>query len=592
MAAKKGKDTSALGPFLKEVESRLEALPHDTLKALLTEYARDLPKGRRPEFLAMLPIRPASASTSLDAGPKTEEDEGLLEDIDAFVSRLSAGEYVDGWGWDHEIHDERSWGDESWVHEMADLFDMAAETFLAGNYRVAAEAYGRLLNAFHLEEESGAFCGQLPPEEMVTTDVDEAKARYFRSVYEIAPIEERATRLFLAMQGLAYIGDDDVGIQAVVDADTKPLPDLAAFLPEWLGVLQEEREGAGYLSDRKRQWLLREATRLSGGADALGELAREHGRTHPECFYEWVGLLVTNGDHQGAIAAAQEGVGQIVDGTARAMLADTLALLAHAGGDAALALDARRQAWRSSPSLRRLLLLCEQGDPEAEEQVERLRAERRHFAAKSRELNTRLSCALELLCGEYDTAAERLGEAKAVGWSGADHPGSVVFPFMLAAGSALEGLPAGSVLADFWERMEGAAPRYDFPPEGVLADYAGWEDEAASPAPRESYPAMLRAGLARCPATEEQRDRFLKLARSVARKRARHIVSNQLRQAYGRAAEAAVACAEAFYLAGRNKAGNDIIKGLREEFPRHSAFRRELQDLVSDSPLLPGGLLE
>lgn len=65
------------------------------------------------------------------------------------------------------------------------------------------------------------------------------------------------------------------------------------------------------------------------------------------------------------------------------------------------------------------------------------------------------------------------------------------------------------------------------------------------------------------------------------------IVSAKHRGAYGRAARLAVACAEAIALARDRERGFAFVIGVRERFPRHHAFRSELDRATSASPYLP-----
>lgn len=107
-------------------------------------------------------------------------------------------------GWDDDLHDERSFGDESWADEMDDLLGGAETAFLDGDLDLARIAYEPLLKAF--ERHAEGFCGPEEPERMLSTDVGEAKARYLRAVYETTPLSERADTLFEEMGALRYIG--------------------------------------------------------------------------------------------------------------------------------------------------------------------------------------------------------------------------------------------------------------------------------------------------------------------------------------------------------------------------------------------------
>lgn len=100
-----------LGPFLRQLSVRLEALEQGELRRLVLVYAERLNSGERDAFLARFP--PAGETAEAEARQSTGST--LLQDVDQFVERLSSGEYVDGWGWDPDIYDERAFGDESWA---------------------------------------------------------------------------------------------------------------------------------------------------------------------------------------------------------------------------------------------------------------------------------------------------------------------------------------------------------------------------------------------------------------------------------------------------------------------------------------------
>jgi len=211
-----------LRPFLEAVDQLLNELSHSELKARLRARARELPPEQRNEFLALLRRSATPNHTEPGRASKAARDLRLMDDIHHFTEELSSGQYVDDWGWDPEIGDERFFGDESWVDEMDELFARAGDVFLQQDYRLAAEAYGSLLEAFLLSEE-GVFSGQTTPEEMVETNIAEAKARYLRALYVSSTPDERVPLLLDAVRTLVYVGPADVGLRAVLEADDGPL---------------------------------------------------------------------------------------------------------------------------------------------------------------------------------------------------------------------------------------------------------------------------------------------------------------------------------------------------------------------------------
>ena len=102
-----------------------------------------------------------------------------------------------------------------------------------------------------------------------------------------------------------------------------------------------------------------------------------------------------------------------------------------------------------------------------------------------------------------------------------------------------------------------------------------------------AYSDLLRSTLSRRPPDESKREDYSEAAASIARERMRAIVSNQYRKAYHRAASVMVGLAEVRALSGQPEDGIAVVRGAREKFPRHSAFRRELNALIASSPVLP-----
>ena len=162
--------TSGLASFLDALEARLGELTPEQVNALLLAHAEQLTPREREPFLAIF-VEAEFDRRSGDALAGGREPDPLLAEIDAFVERLRAGSYVDGWGWDPEIYEERAFGDESWAEEMDDLFAAANAAFLDGDLQLAREGLGRLLGAFDLEGEAQAFCGPDSPQRMVSVDV-------------------------------------------------------------------------------------------------------------------------------------------------------------------------------------------------------------------------------------------------------------------------------------------------------------------------------------------------------------------------------------------------------------------------------------
>lgn len=584
-----------LGPFLGELDARLRALPADELRARLLTHAERLPGRERDVFLAIFTAGPSDAE--VESGHSgTEGDDGLLSDIASFVESVRSGAYYEGWGWDPDLHEERAFGDESWADEMDALFEGAAGAFLAGGLDLAREAYGHLLNVLLLEQEDGAFCGPAAPEEMLQTDVAEAKARYLRALYETTAAPERAARLAAEVAALHYVGGA-IRLSRVAETRRDDLPDLDDFLPGWIELVAA---GEGLLGTEGRL-LLTEAVELQRGSGGLAELAREPGRDQPELFLAWVDALAREGRDEDAAAACREALERLEPlGEVRARIAERLVPLAARQGDGDAVLEARRAAWRASPSTQRLLELVDTATALAVVE-EVLATEADLVGQRGAGGNDRLACELLLLAGRVEPALAFLRAAAPLGWSSRSHPGPIVVPYLLVAGSggpapAPPGQEGGSLLAEQFEGIDNHGwcyPAAFFDPQldEVLSE-SGADDPKRrfSAIPREEL--LLSARLAsrlvlQQPLAESDRERWLAAGQAAVEERAAAVVGGKHRGAYEHAARLVVACAEAIALAEGDRRGAAFVADIGGRYPRHYAFRAELDRAVGASPLLP-----
>ncbi|WP_238010354.1 hypothetical protein KZZ52_53790 [Dactylosporangium sp. AC04546] len=564
-----------LGEYLAVLEQRLAALPVDDLRAALVAHAERLPVRDREAFLAIFPA-PSAMVSQVPGRRAVPSPDGtrLLADIDAFVDRVRSGAFFEGWGWDDDLHEERAWGDESWVGEMDELFAVAADAFLDGDLALARDAYGRLLGAFDLDQEVGTFCGPSIPSDMVATDVPEAVARYLRAVCETTPLSERAEELYDRYADLGHLAPA-TSLHTIADTRRSGLPDLDDFLPAWIEVLTEHTSGSWA---RDRQRLLTEATVWHAGTDGLATVARRPGDHQPTAYLDWIDALTHDGRLDDAAAAAREAMTITgLPAERSAEVADRLGDLTARLGDRAAALDARRTAWRTHRTRSRLLTLVVATDA-AGQRIGTLEAEADLVLAAP----DRLGCELLLLADRIDAAATALVASDPLGWSSPGHPGPVVWPFLLAAAVAPVVPAAETQLGRQFAAIDTADRWHGY----SSLDRHDSDADRPSPAPPR-LSSLLAFHIADRPGSAQQRQQWLDAARSVADRRIDAVVGNKHRGAYQRVAALGVAYAEALALAADQAAGAAFITATRSRHPRHVAFRDELDRATAASSLLP-----
>ena len=486
------------------------------------------------------------------------DSDPLLTDIDDLAHRIESGDFFQGFGWDDEIHDERSYGDESWAGEMSEYFREAHDAFSTGRLGLARAAYRKLFDALDLDDEVGTFSGQEPAMVMLDANLHEAMGQYLRAVYETSDPGERAGELLRHWARLPLPGEEP-SLQDIRDCAPEDLPDLDQFLPLWVGMLSDGDRG-----NKLVRTLLVEAAKMSGGLGSLGDLARRPGPGQGSLFLEWIqALRSVSADSQAADAAREALDIAEIGSYNRAAIAEELAELSEPDGGAVL--EARRLAWRSEPNATRLLVLhhaaAQLGDPVQVMAEELLHAE---SGQPAEALGGPLFSCLLLLSGEVERATKLL--ALPPTQREREVSGSVIVPYLLVSAAKALG---GAEDARSW------ASNYLITVNWSTSVYGrfGAPDREGIPTLAELFASRIGAETPDAALLESRLEAALaQLGRDVDA-----VVSNKRRGEYPKAAEWLAHGARALSLARGGDVGQSWFQDWSTRYPRHVAFRRELE---------------
>src|SRR5207253_8490429 len=116
-----------------------------------------------------------------------EDADDLLSSIQELHDAIANDEYVQyGAGYDPDYGECRSFGDDSWIDEMENLFAATTSLDRAGNYRAAAAAYIALFDIFSLGEDGFHFTRPDPPAAL-QTDLNVMKQHLFTALGMLNP---------------------------------------------------------------------------------------------------------------------------------------------------------------------------------------------------------------------------------------------------------------------------------------------------------------------------------------------------------------------------------------------------------------------
>ena len=554
-----------LAPFLGEIENIVTSISHDRLKKNVIAYARDLAPAKRFEFLQIIALD--DESFDIHNPDDYEIDNELVEDANTFFANITKGAY------DHDLDINNPDEVPAWVDDMDILFDRADEAFMYNERDAAAEVYEILFNSLHIAEEIAVEHQLYSAQDIIVTDVTEAKARYFRALYEKLAEGDRASVIYEAMRSNFAIGSARTGLRELQEVAGGDLEGWDEFLGSWIEYIKKNQADDDF-EGRISKWLLREAVYLKCGFEGLEKLAQEEGDSHPEVYYDLVEQYVKEGELKSAENAARKGIDKIIRTHQKAVLADWLAELGLKENDHKLALASRKEAWRYEPTQERLVhwfntkgdLLS---DTELHEEIDFLRTE-------ANPKYVRLICMLELLLGEYDLPRKALITADPLGWRPKTHPGPVVLPFLLIAGGNINEIAENSSLKYVSEEMKSVFIRW----QAHLID--GKKDQ-----PLSTYLDYLMVGLEKNPVSDKQKDLFLATARTAILDRIRVVVTEQLEHLYPSVSRLAIAFAEVCFLSDQKERGLKLINNIRTMYIRQNHLRNEIRTLFNQSPILP-----
>lgn len=577
----------SLKSFWETVERRLAACSADDLRAILRTMARETPPAGRRSFLERLERVGKVALTA----PQAIQQEDLLADIDDLAEEIAeamagSDEPEERYDW-YEYDEEDSLGPyETFVEPLTGLFDRAQAAFDYGHLALARAAYEKLFELLGLEDDYGRGVGA---SDLAGVDIEEARARYLRAIYETEAPAGRPAALYGQMRQLraSLLGSFPL-LDHLVQISPRPLPGWEQFLVAWIAFLRPQGAPSGSDADA---WL-REAVRLAEGTAGLESLARREGITRPRAYLDWFAALAQEAKYPELLAAAQEALQALpAQLPIRAAVADHLNAAAIQLNDTGALHFSRWEAFLAKPTLPRLLDLWESAADAAERAALMRRADRHiqeyrarqsvHPAAIDRDVDDvagkvdnvesrvvageDLLAHVHLLAGDWEAAHRLVARANVLGWSSSSSAqGLVVATFLALLSGKLPGaLPPN--LAQIWQW-------------GLQYSGVSWGGLEGAKGPLLTHLEHAYAEhIAPARLSADQQERFLAWCLEVMHQRVNAIVGNQHRGSYDKAAVLTAACAEVLRLRGDAAAASALVAEVRCRFPRHRAFLAELE---------------
>ena len=328
--------------------------------------------------------------------------------------------------------------------------------------------------------------------------------------------------------------------------------------------------------------MLREALFLKGGIPAISELARQQADKYPRAFIDWIQALEDEDKTDAIIDVAREGLKTIPkDYSIRAEVAEVISSLGERLNDRDLMLEGYQESFYSNPSSKYLTDLystaidckcfetvrdqVEQRAWELDKQNKGLVTSYYHSDLNRSHLTEGLLYRILILGGRYVKMFELCKRKGSLGWSGGNNPKPYFINYTMVLLS--DNGRYTKVLNNEWYTL--------------LTDSTYVVDSNLT----DKYNKIIAHTINDIELTEEQKAIYLQWCSKEIGKRVDAIIGNQYRKSYYKAANLLVAMAETMANMGEGQKGVDLIEKYRRKYPRHSAFKGEINRSMKESGL-------
>lgn len=266
--------------FMKTVEQEIAKFKSESeIKEWLANYARTIPEKERESFLTHFQKRKERTHNEL---LKTVTD--WCQKIDNEEITLSYSEY--------ESYGEGYW-DRDWVTEYEDpagigkqlerFYDLAEQCVYDRDYKTASLIYwnlGTLQVAAESDEDWGDSVElgieEMVSEELISVDSKRIAALTLYSAYQSSKPDVRAQKIYGYFSWGMF---KEIRIEDMLSAGTEALEQVDEFMESWITYLREQ-------TDRYTARLLEEAVIYQKGTEGLLEEAKRCANQHPRLFIE------------------------------------------------------------------------------------------------------------------------------------------------------------------------------------------------------------------------------------------------------------------------------------------------------------------
>lgn len=561
----------ALKQFLESVEATCARFSKEELTQLILSFAHDISIAERIDFLKKIQNHAKGEESEPGEGENHLEEvicniQDLREEIDERIQSINDGSFFEEYDeWSSYYEDGPDLVSEEQIDSLEQFFTEAKFAFFDNALEDAEAIYSELFQLIDEFEEVEDYCGD------DTIDFREERARYCRTIYEIEKPENRVEKVLKAIKpesgtSMFRLDFEEERMPFLEDVKNTLMEEPEGwkeFLPAW-------RDALGQLSSERSRILLLEAQKWLEGVEGVRQLAMKWKEEEPRGYLFLIQQLIKAGEWKEAFDVGREALEKLPPSFLRKQVSEYVIQVSEKMDDDTGKLIGKREQFFSSPRESELLCLIEEAGKQSRRDEEL--KEVLHFFQNRQTGDFRFLYIKSLLmAGDFHKAFHLGRDIKAYGWS-YNESGIIVGVSMMALTSSSEQGGTINKLVKYYIDHQD--------PFGLYGTIEADEPEI-------TIHAELLHGMRTVKLNDMERKSTLEWVIRISRERVDYIVSGKFRKSYSKAALVLGALAETLILLEKKEEAEALIQEYCQgKFSRYSAFRREVQDVFEEAPLL------
>lgn len=545
--------------FHEKISSLLDKYNLEEIKQIILNMTENIKPENRDDFLSKLELK-------TDFSILLEYD--ILPLIDELISDIREDKYQDEWNKEENYEENGNlWQDECNLSAESDLFEEIEYLFVecsklyeAKEYKITFPAFEKLFELIEMGDDG--YYPSLSNSSTEKLQLKEVIMKYIQSAYYITKSSERSSVVLKLFKEHSYYINEETFLSDLDGVSIIPLPEFNKCL---LNIIESSNNNV--LDVPKHIYL--EAVKLLEGKDGLRRLIETKDKKNAKSYLVLLKELHQKEQYDEVIEIATKGIKSIsINDCDRAKIADFVTIVGKRDSDVRFQQLGLITSIESDPRISKLIDLYDISEDNRQEIYDKI-LKRFVILNKNKKMKSnipyctdRLLAQAAIFVKDIPLVIEISEKHNPLGWSDFGAPSGIAIAVML------------KLLSKIDKKV------------GIIDELIIWELERTDYLNQKKslkFIEILNSIHSSCSLTSEQITEYRNWCNNKIEERGHAILKNKYRFSYYKVAHLLTALREMYYSSDLSVQGDELIIKFNREYPRHRAFKTELDIKLNES---------